>query len=148
MRGGMGLSTARKLVIIYMLGWEWNNSSTKIVSYLSSLTVRIFNKLVRNKRNDKKNNNEITTTLKKKNILVENWHFTSRDACWCKIFDHPVFTLDKGGNLADSKSWDFFAPKTIALWARTTKNTDWSTGPLARPFARSLAPLTRGIVIY
>ena len=25
-----------------------------------------------------------------------------------------------------------------ALWARTTKNTDWSTGPLARPFARSL----------
>ena len=30
-----------------------------------------------------------------------------------------------------------------ALWARITKNTDWSTGPLARPFTCSLAPLTR-----
>ena len=30
-----------------------------------------------------------------------------------------------------------------ALWARITMNTDWSTGPLARPFAHSLAPLTR-----
>ena len=29
------------------------------------------------------------------------------------------------------------------LWSITDKNTDWSTGPLARPFARSLAPLTR-----
>ena len=24
----------------------------------------------------------------------------------------------------------------VTLWARITKNTDWSTGPLARPFAR------------
>ena len=32
-----------------------------------------------------------------------------------------------------------------ALWARITKNTDWSTGPLACPFARSLAPLTRSL---
>ena len=30
-----------------------------------------------------------------------------------------------------------------ALWSRTAKNTDCSTEPLARPFARSLAPLTR-----
>ena len=30
-----------------------------------------------------------------------------------------------------------------ALWARITKNTDWSTGSLARPFDRSLVPLTR-----
>ena len=29
-----------------------------------------------------------------------------------------------------------------ALWARITKNTDWSTEPLARPFVRLLAPLT------
>ena len=28
-------------------------------------------------------------------------------------------------------------------WSGTTKNQDVSTGPLARPFARSLAPLTR-----
>ena len=33
-----------------------------------------------------------------------------------------------------------------ALWSITAKNTDCSTGPLARPFARSLAPLTRGTV--
>ena len=29
----------------------------------------------------------------------------------------------------------------VAQWARTNKNRDVSTGPLARPFARSLAPL-------
>ena len=37
-----------------------------------------------------------------------------------------------------------------ALWARTTKNADWNTGPLARSlvrsFARSLAPLTSLLV--
>ena len=33
-----------------------------------------------------------------------------------------------------------------ALWSGTNKNRDVSTGPLARPFARSLAPLTRGTV--
>ena len=32
-----------------------------------------------------------------------------------------------------------------AQWARSTKNPDVSTGPLARPFARSLAPLTRSL---
>ena len=31
----------------------------------------------------------------------------------------------------------------FALWARITKNPDCNTGPLARPFAHSLAPLTR-----
>ena len=25
----------------------------------------------------------------------------------------------------------------VAQWARIIKNTDWSTGPLARPFART-----------
>ena len=33
----------------------------------------------------------------------------------------------------------------LALWLITAKNTDCSTGPLARPFARSLAPLTRSL---
>ena len=33
----------------------------------------------------------------------------------------------------------------LPLWSRTAKNTDWSTGPLARPFAQSLAPLTRSL---
>ena len=32
-----------------------------------------------------------------------------------------------------------------ALWSETNKNRDVSTGPLARPFARSLAPLTRSL---
>ena len=32
---------------------------------------------------------------------------------------------------------------SIALWSGINKNQDVSTGPLARPFARSLAPLTR-----
>ena len=30
-----------------------------------------------------------------------------------------------------------------ALWSATNKNRDASTGPLTRPFAHSLAPLTR-----
>ena len=32
---------------------------------------------------------------------------------------------------------------SLALWARSTKNPDESTGPLARPFAHSLTLLTR-----
>ena len=32
-----------------------------------------------------------------------------------------------------------------ALWSGTNKNRDASTGPLARPFARSLALLTRSL---
>ena len=32
-----------------------------------------------------------------------------------------------------------------AQWPGTAKNRDVSTGPLARPFARSLAPLTRSL---
>ena len=35
-----------------------------------------------------------------------------------------------------------------ALWSRTAKNTDCSTGSLARPFARSLALLARGKMNY
>ena len=34
-----------------------------------------------------------------------------------------------------------------ALWSGTNKNRDVSTGPLARPFARSLAPLTRSLAL-
>ena len=33
----------------------------------------------------------------------------------------------------------------VALWSITAKNTDRNTGPLARPFARSLAPLARSL---
>ena len=34
---------------------------------------------------------------------------------------------------------------TTALWSITAKNTKCSTGPLARLFARSVAPLTRSL---
>ena len=34
---------------------------------------------------------------------------------------------------------------SVALWSITAKNTDCSTGQLARPFARSLSPLTRSL---
>ena len=34
-----------------------------------------------------------------------------------------------------------------SLWAKSTKTPDFSTGPLARPFARSLAPLTRSLAL-
>ena len=41
---------------------------------------------------------------------------------------------------ASVRDWE-----TITLWAWITKNTDWSTGPLARPFANSLVSLTRSL---
>ena len=41
-------------------------------------------------------------------------------------------------------SWSIIR-NSLTLLARTTKNTDWSTGPLARPFACSLALLTRSL---
>ena len=34
-----------------------------------------------------------------------------------------------------------------ALWARTTKTTDWSTAPITRLFAHSLAPLTHSLAL-
>ena len=33
-------------------------------------------------------------------------------------------------------------------WFRTAKNQDVSTGPLACPFARSLAPLTHSLALH
>ena len=35
--------------------------------------------------------------------------------------------------------------KQMALWSEANKNRDVSTGPLARPFNRSLAPLTHSL---
>ena len=34
---------------------------------------------------------------------------------------------------------------SMTLWSKTAKNTDCSAGPLARPFARSLEPLTHSL---
>ena len=49
-----------------------------------------------------------------------------------------------------SVCWQSFSPASsqslsVTLWSITAKNTDWSTGLLARPIARSLAPLTRSL---
>ena len=38
--------------------------------------------------------------------------------------------------------------KCTALWARITKNTNWSTGPLARSFVHSLTPLTFSLATH
>ena len=37
---------------------------------------------------------------------------------------------------------------SVAPWSGSTKNTDISTGPLACPFARSLAPLTHLLALH
>ena len=71
---------------------------------------------------------------------------------------HPPFPLfeliskyDVSYQLLGDDSWqecsgsDQNSQETGALWARITENTDCCTGPLARPFARSLAPLTRSL---
>ena len=50
-----------------------------------------------------------------------------------------------GGNERKSiqaKTRGTSSPSPYPLWSRTAKNTDCSTGPLARPLAHSLAPLT------
>ena len=44
-----------------------------------------------------------------------------------------------------TKEISLFPFSLITLWSITANNTDCSTGPLARPFARSLAPLTRSL---
>ena len=44
-----------------------------------------------------------------------------------------------GGDHVDTKG-SVETPSDDALWSGTNKNRDVSTGPLARPFTRSLAP--------
>ena len=66
------------------------------------------------------------------------------DAAWTDV-SKAVDERDAALEEALDKSSKF---QVSTLWARTTENTDWSTGPLARRFARSLAPLARGTVIY
>ena len=53
-----------------------------------------------------------------------------RGLCWCRAECMQNELENKG----ETES-------THALWARSIKNTDCSTGSLARRFARSLAPL-------
>ena len=68
-----------------------------------------------------------------------------KHACWHRL--HVIITYS-------GLKWFCFSTKrgsvrlsrvhpSPPLQSRTAKNTDWSTGPLARPFHRSLTPLTR-----
>ena len=51
-------------------------------------------------------------------------------------------------NMSVQESDDDYPVRTdVALWARITKNTDCSTGPLARSFAHSLAPLIKSFAL-
>ena len=74
------------------------------------------------------------------------------DSTRCRVLGHLLFRWLICSNcslillLAQSLALELMEKKfrtIIALWSKTTKNTDWSTGPLARPFTRLLAPLTR-----
>ena len=49
-----------------------------------------------------------------------------------------IFSVNVTNSYTDPHAYS----PTIALWSGTNKNRDVSTGPLARTFARSLAPLT------
>ena len=45
----------------------------------------------------------------------------------------------------EKKLFDVMSSFCLALWARSTKNRDWSTGPLVRQFAHSLARSLRSL---
>ena len=73
------------------------------------------------------------------------------------VFPVPLFDGRLGVSCQrKQRSWrereimesDLPLSSTISLWSRTNKNRDVSTGPLARPFARLLALLTRGKVNF
>ena len=60
----------------------------------------------------------------------------------------------QGPKQPTSRRWELLAPLIMfrlnderipSLWSKTAKNTYWSTGPLARLFARLCAPLTRSL---
>ena len=54
-------------------------------------------------------------------------------------FEYEMLVVPAAGELQCRVGWD----GESALWFRLTKNQDISAGPLARPFALSLTPLTR-----
>ena len=77
------------------------------------------------------------------NVQVVAWVFLQLSLLW-----FINFIRDNNVNEEEAK---YFTDQTHvlldgnALWSITAKNTDRSTGPLARPFARSRAPLTRSL---
>ena len=65
--------------------------------------------------------------------------------------DYKKERMNKEWNKADRNKFQAqqlpYRPTSwsVALWSGTNKNRDVSTGPLARPVARLLAPLTRSL---
>ena len=69
---------------------------------------------------------------------------------WPVYGDCETHSCENDGDVSNAKRTSVCPFKDVSqistsLWSRTAKNTDCSTGPLARPFARSLAPLTRSL---
>ena len=57
---------------------------------------------------------------------------------------YAVLAMKSGASPIKSDAVAMSSGAAVVLWSGTNKYRDVSTGPLARPFARSLAPLTRG----
>ena len=75
---------------------------------------------------------------------LEGWQqVEGKNVVWVmeKCFENKK---DRRKSCAFDEKRHFSCPN--ALWSGTHKNSDVSTGLLARPFARSLAPLTGGKV--
>ena len=70
---------------------------------------------------------------------VDYYWFGGRKRCWCGLSGVAMF-LSFWLVCMESNTCTWI-PHAISLWSKTAKNTDWSTRPLTRPFARSLAPL-------
>ena len=79
-------------------------------------------------------NTEPTATIFETYFLTQRRNVGSR-------FIHEFGTSLQGAQYAEAAKVAASAPKGILRYV----NTDCSTGPLAHPFARSLAPLTRSL---
>ena len=62
------------------------------------------------------------------------------------VFNYSRITATSGTKTKRHQHRRRRKEETSTQWFRTAKNRDVSTGPLARPFARSLAPLTPSLV--
>ena len=67
----------------------------------------------------------------------------------CCVFAPPHIVTTPNASALASHEITLHPPRSthlrFSLWSITAKNTDKSTGPLHRPFARLLAPITRSL---
>ena len=66
------------------------------------------------------------------------------DACQLTWDEYPIegVTFNNADRCQITDVWHPDRKPNKAQWARITKNIDWSTGPLALPFARTALSLT------